>query len=526
MTFSVNPFLSLQLYLVMTEISESESTPLDSMTPWWRRLWDPCDVASVAFFRIAFAGIMVWHVARFLSNNWVEYYYVDSRHHLKYFGFEWVEPMMYGGAMRQMFYLMGFAAVGVGLGLFYRLSAITLFVTYTYSFLAEAALFQNHYYMMSLIAFLLVLIPAHRSFSLDALIFPENASPFIPNWCRWVLMLMVALPYVYGGIAKIDGDWLRAMPVGFWISEKSHLPVIGPYLTEHWVAWVVSYAGLILDLAIVPLLMWRKTRIPAYIVIVLFHVMNAALFNIDVFPWMMILLTTIFFAPDWPRRLLRLKPAQAETGEPPSRTFWQKASLSVVGLFVVWQLVFPLRHWAYPGNPSWTEEGHQFAWRMMLRHKEVFIRFYATDGEKDETVQIPFDRMLNAKQLGEMAISPDQIVATADYFYDVARKVRMKDVSIRAVVIASLNGRKPQLMIDPDLDLLTVNRQWGHQPWIKELEEPFRSEPWDVPSADWPEVLGIELPEAVVPTAPPPPGSDQHSHDHGHEGHDHSAEDH
>lgn len=504
----------------MTETSESDLSTSESAAPWWRRLWAPCDVAGVAFFRIAFAATMLWHVGLFLSKEWVEYYYVDTPHHLSYFGFEWVKPMFADG-MRQLFYLMGIAAIGVGLGLFYRLSAITLFVTYTYSFLAEAAMFQNHYYMMSLVAFLLVLIPAHRSFSLDALIFPERSSPFVPNWCRWVLMFMVAVPYVYGGIAKIDGDWLRAMPVGIWISEKSHLPVIGPYLAERWVAWVVSYAGLILDLSIVPLLLWRKTRIPAYIVIVLFHLMNAALFNIDVFPWMMILITTIFFPPDWPRRLLRMSPVQAETADPQRPTFWQQAKLGMVGLFVVWQVVFPLRHWLYPGNPSWTEEGQQFAWRMMLRHKEVFIRFYVTDGEKNETIEIPFHRMLNPEQIHEVAISPDQIVSVARYFHEVALRLRTKDPSIRAVVITSLNGRKPQLMFDPDLDLLTVQRQLGHQSWIKRLEEPFRYEAWDVPSSEWPEVLGIELPNAIVPTVPAATGNVLNADDHS--GHDHSG---
>ena len=43
--------------------------------------------------------------------------------------------------------------------------------------------------------------------------------------------------------------------------------------------------------------------------------MNASLFQIGVFPWVMIFLTTIFFAPDWPRRMLPsfFKPEPAET---------------------------------------------------------------------------------------------------------------------------------------------------------------------------------------------------------------------
>ncbi len=489
------------------------SQPVDSplsdsqlSKPWWRRLWEPCDIASVAFFRVAFAGVMLWHVVLFLTRDWVQFYFGDSPHHLSYFGFEWVRPLS-GGGMKMVFYLMGLAAIGVGVGLFYRLSAIVLFVTYTYTFLAEAGLFQNHYYMMSLVAFLLILIPAHRSFSVDALAVPERKSAFIPNWCRWVLMFVVALPYVYGGIAKLNGDWLHGMPVGFWISYKSDLPLIGPYLTERWMAWVLSYAGLVLDLVVVPALLWKRTRMFAYIAATIFHLMNALLFDIDVFPWMMILATTIFFPADWPRKLLRLASPSQESLPPENPTISQRAVLGVVALFVVWQLVFPLRHWAYPGNPSWTEEGHQFAWRMMLRNKDVFLRFYATDRDTGRVVDIPVERMLNPLQLRELAVSPDQIVAISRWFAEIARKDGMNEVEIRAVVIASLNGRKPQLLIDPDLDLLTVERTWGHQHWIRPLTEPLRAEPWDLPTEKWPDELGIELPQATRPGAPPRDGN-------------------
>ena len=95
-------------------------------------------------------------------------------------------------------------------------------------------------------------------------------------------------------------------------------------------------------------------------------------------------------------------------------------------------------------------------------------------------------------------MSPDQIVAIAPFLAERAGIAGLKDVSIRATVIASLNGRKPQLMIDPELDLLTVDRTWGHQPWIIELREPRRSEPWDVPAHRWPEALGVELPETTA----------------------------
>jgi hypothetical protein len=401
--------------------------------------------------------------------------------------------------MRRVYYLMAFAAVGVGLGLFYRVSAVLLFITFTYTFLADAAQFQNHYYLMCLVAFLLVLIPAHRSFSIDSILVPDKASGVIPNWCRWLLMLQLAIPYLYGGIAKLNGDWLHAMPVGLWVSEKSHLPLIGPLLTERSTAWFISYTGVIFDLFIVPLLLWQRTRKPAFFAAVIFHLSNAVLFDIDVFPWLMILATTIFFTPGWPRRFLRLDdPVVEPTGDSnvPIRSLRQQLMIGLVSTYVLWQMLFPFRHLLYPANPSWTEEGQQFAWRMMLRKKDVFCRMYATDGPTRRVVGVPLDRLMTHRQLHELVTSPGQLVACAPFFAEQALRIGFSDIEIRAVVITSLNGRKPQLQIDPELDLLTLDRSMWPQSGIPPLTQPLRMEAWDVPSGEWPGMLGIQLPVA------------------------------
>ncbi|WP_339908223.1 HTTM domain-containing protein [Symmachiella dynata] len=485
----------------MTQADEQHATASQPSASWRQRLWEPCDSASVVFFRVAFASMALWHIGLVLASGWIDYYFTNRPYHLSFFGFEWVQALG-GTGMWRIHLLMGLAALGVGLGAFYRLSAILFFVTFTYTLLAEAALYQNHYYLMSLLAFLFILIPAHRSFSVDALVFPDKASPFLPNWCRWSLMFLIALPYFYGGIAKLNGDWLQAMPMGIWIPQKTHIPIIGPYLAQPWVAWALSYGGLVLDLTIVPLLLWRRTRLFAYLAVVIFHLMNSVLFKIDIFPWTMILLTTIFFAPDWPRKLLRrpsLKIPKAAITASHTPSLLQRATLGIVGIFVVWQLIFPLRHYVYPGNALWTEEGQNFAWRMMLHNKDVFIRFYATDGVTGKIVQIPVSKMLTQRQLLDIAKSPEQTAAVARFLAEGATKAGLQKVEIHAVSILSLDGRKPQLIFDPDLDLLTVERSWKHQSWINPLTEPLRAEPWDVPSKEWPQAVGIKLPKAMIP---------------------------
>jgi len=458
-----------------------------------------CDVASVAFFRVAFAAVILGHVYVYFSNGLIEYHFGAPEHHLSYFGFEWVRAFSFAG-MRRVYFLMALAAIGVGIGLCYRVSATLLFITFTFTFLAEAAQFQNHYYLICLISFLLILIPAHRSFSIDAILVPQRSSSVIPNWCRLLLIFQLSVPYVYGGLVKLNSDWLHGMPVGMWISERSDLPIVGPLLTERSTAWFISYFGLVLDLLIVPLLLWRRTRLFAFGVSTLFHLSNSILFSIDVFPWMMILTTPVFFSPGWPRRFfpVALMPTESTASD---RTRQSGGLHAVTALFLVvyvsWQLLFPFRHFLYPGNPGWTEEGQQFAWRMMLRRKEVFFRVYATDGPSRSTLEVPVGRLMTSRQIMELAVSPDQMVACAPFFAAKASEAGMRDVEIRAVVLTSLNGRKPQLQIDPTLNLLTQSRTIWPQPGIVPLTEPLRDEPWDVPSDEWPKVLKIDLPSVT-----------------------------
>lgn len=488
--------VSTQMTAEPSAIVESQET---GTAVWLRHLLAPCDIASVACFRMVFGGVVLAHVVLYFSNRTVDYYFGPPPYHLGYFGFEWVQALDADG-MRRVYWLMAFSAVGVSLGLLYRLSAATLFVTFTYTFLAEAAQFQNHYYLMCLISFLLIFIPAHRSFSIDSLLVPEKASAVIPNWYRLLLLFQLAVPYVYGGIAKINGDWLHGLPVGIWMADRTDLPLIGPLLTERWMELFICYAGLVIDLTVVPLLLWQRTRIPAACVLIAFHLSNSVLFVIDVFPWLSILAIPMFFEPGWPRRLLRLPEPQA-VSLPEGTISWRthRLKLTLAAIFVVWQILFPFRHLLYPGNPSWTEEGQQFAWRMMLRTKGLYIRMYATDGSTGQTLDVPMAEYLTPRQMEMIAQSPYHIVMAARFFADRARDAGLKDVQIRTVVLASLNGRQAQLMMDPELDLLTVQPSLSPQEGIIPLTQPRRIEPWNVPLDDWPEAVNFTLPETVSP---------------------------
>jgi hypothetical protein len=154
----------------------------------------------------------------------------------------------------------------------------------------------------------------------------------------------------------------------------------------------------------------------------------------------------------------------------------------VVGFIGVWlaiQILVPLRYLLYPGNVSWTEEGHRFAWMMKLRDKDAEARFTVRDPASGREWRVSPGRYLERHQAGEMEARPDMILQFAHHLARVwAEERKIAGVEVRARVCASLNGRKAALLVDPQRDLARVDRSLRHADWILPLAQPFeRPEP-------------------------------------------------
>ena len=269
----------------------------------WGRLFEPVDIASLVYFRIAFGVIMLWEAFRFIDHDWAGRFFSGKSYYFKFWPFDFVHPLP-GDGMTIQIYLMGLVAVLVIFGLYYRVSATLLFFMISYIFLIEKARYLNHLYLVCLIAFLTALVPAHRSFSLDTLRRPEFRSSTAPAWAVWLLRFQVGIPYFFGGIAKINSDWLRGEPLRAWLAARTDFPFLGAYFTNEWIVWIMVYGSLILDTFVAFAMLHRKTRVFGYFGVLCFHFMNSRMFSIGIFPWTMIVATAIFFEPDWPRRVL------------------------------------------------------------------------------------------------------------------------------------------------------------------------------------------------------------------------------
>jgi vitamin K-dependent gamma-carboxylase len=453
----------------------------------------PVDISSIVVFRIIFGAIMLWEVYRYFDHGWIARYWITPAYNFTYAGFEWVRPWP-GMGMYFHFAIMGALAMAILLGMWYRVSAILFFLAFTYMFLLEKANYLNHFYFVSLIAFLMIFVPANRAFSLDARVNPRLRSSTAPAWALWLLRAQVGIIYFYGGLAKINADWLRGEPMRMWLAQRTDFPLIGQWFTEEWMISIFSYGGLLFDLLIVPALLWRRTRLFALAVAIGFHLTNVQLFNIGIFPWFTLAASILFFPPDLPRRVtnwvtsswrrLRSSASQVEEatippvsgGAPlPSRLsaiHWLTTGL--VGLFILTQMTVPLRHHLYPGNVAWSEEGHRFSWRMKLRAKTGHARFFATDPGTRQVWEVDPHHYLTPRQFGKMATQPDMIM---QFSHHLAREIPStgdEPVEIRAEAWVSLNGRPPQLMIDPTVDLTTVNHGIRPKSWVLPLDPTLR----------------------------------------------------
>lgn len=163
--------------------------------------------------------------------------------------------------------------------------------------------------------------------------------------------------------------------------------------------------------------------------------------------------------------------------------------LAGVAVWFLIQFTVPFRHLLYPGDVDWTEEGQRFSWRMMLCDKTPAMRLFAIDKQTRRVMAIDPRPYLNEWQLNYMSYDPDLLVQFSQYLATELRQTKNLDVEIRAQVFCSLNGRRPQLLVDPQIDLASQTRSLAPQPWIIPLKEPLPNEPWDKPPSTWTEFL-------------------------------------
>ena len=447
-------------------------------SPLQRYLHSYTPAAPLATFRLAFGLLVLASVVRFWAKGWIAELYLKPTFFFPYYGFEWIKPL--GPYTYGLFAVCGLCALLVALGWWYRTAAVSLFLSFTYIELMDKSTYLNHYYFVSLAAFLLVLLPAGRYFSVDAHHDPAHSRSQVPRWTVDALRLLVGIVYCYAGLAKLNSDWLlHAMPLRIWLPAKNDLWLVGPLFNYPWVAYAFSWFGALYDLTVPFFLLWRPTRLWAYATVIIFHVLTAVLFPIGMFPYVMIVAALVFFpAEAHEKALARLRKwwGSAPIAAPAERSLvysprTRQVLLLVLGVFFGMQLLLPFRYLLYPRELFWTEEGYRFSWRVMLMEKMGQVQFKVVDSATGRARLVNNDEHLSVLQEKMMSTQPDMLVQFARYLRGYYAQRGVHNPKVYADAYVSLNGRLGKSFIDPTVDLAQASDDLRPKPWILPFDD-------------------------------------------------------
>ena len=434
----------------------------------------PILINPLVTFRFLFGMLMTVGAVRFMLSDWIQRLYVEPTFFFKFYGFKWVSvPNELGCYL--LYTLIATSAIGIALGAFYRLSAIVFFVTFTYSELLDATNYLNHYYLVILLSFLLIFLPTHRKYSIDVWRKPALKMDKVPAWTIYIIIFQLSCVYFFAGLAKVNSDWLfHAMPMSIWLPERTHIPVLGYFFQFRETAYIFSYFGAIYDLTIWLFLLNRSTRPLAYLAVIVFHVLTNILFNIGLFPMIMMTSTLIFFSGEWHQKIhqyiihfLKIKsaPQQSTSLQEDSRVkSWTKYALIT---YIVIQIFLPFRYLLYPNHLFWSEEGYRFSWRVMLVEKHGLATFTVADSETNRKSEIVNGDYLTLFQEKQMAIQPDFILQFAHFL---AHEYQEKHGFVNPIVTVdahvAMNGRISQRFIKEGVNLATIKDGFLPKNWV------------------------------------------------------------
>ncbi|MDC6350307.1 HTTM domain-containing protein [Zeaxanthinibacter sp. PT1] len=422
-----------------------------------RLLFQKIDNSPLIIFRIFFGILISVECYGAILTGWVRRTLVEPEFTFSFIGFEWLQPLP-GNGMYIYFFVMGTLGLLITLGYRYRWSMIAFTIMWTGVYLMQKSSYNNHYYLLILISFLMCFFPASRSHSFDARRNPEIETDSMYAYVKWIFVFQLLIVYTYAALAKCYADWLDHSFIEILMRSKKSYPVIGESLQHPFVIQSIRIFGIAFDLLIIPALLWRKTRVFAFICAIFFHLFNSIVFQIGIFPYLALAFTVFFFDAETIRKLFfpgkvaySLKDIRI-----PNRSSWML--IGGIVYFTI-QVLLPLRHHFFKDNVLWTEEGHRLSWRMMLRSRSGNISFKVVNKRSGESTTISVEDYVTRKQKRMLATHPD-------FIWQFAQRLKKEyaakgeDVAVYANALVSVNGRPMRRLIDPNTDLAA--EKWSH----------------------------------------------------------------
>lgn len=432
-------------------------------------LFRQIDNTGLVLFRAVFGLLITIEAFGAIATGWVRRTLVEPPFTFNFIGFDFLQYLQ-GDLMYYYFAIMGVFGIFVMLGYKYRLSMIVYALMWTCVYLMQKSNYNNHYYLMMLLCWIMAFLPANGWFSLDAKLNPKIKSPSMSRWVILILILQVWIVYTFASVAKFYPDWLDASMAKLLMSGKSDYWLIGDLLQKNWVHWTIAYTGILFDLLIVPLMLWKRTRMWGFVISVFFHLFNSIIFQIGIFPYMSIAFALFFFTSETlQKRFLPKKKLYVEDEIIIPKN--KNLILGVFSIYFLFQIGLPLRHWFFKDDVLWTEEGHRLSWRMMLRAKGGTLNVYVKDKATGEKERYNYWEILGEKQKASVKTKPD-------IMWQLAQKIKKieaekgRDVSVFLEAMVSINHGPYHAFTDPEIDIAA--EKW----------HPFKHSEWVLPSPE------------------------------------------
>ena len=433
----------------------------------YRFLFKHIDNSGLIVFRIIFGLLCFLESFGAIFFGWVKRTLIDPQFTFSFIGFEWLQPLP-GNWMYAYYIIMGIFGLLIMVGYKYRFSMFMFAIMWTATYLMQKSSYNNHYYFLFILSFLMVLMPANRYASVDVKLNPSLKRISMPAWCKWVFVIQLFILYSYATIAKLYPDWLDTTFIRILMEGKADYPIIGGLLQKEWLHYFLAYGGIMFDGLIIPALLFKPTRKFAFFISIFFHLFNSIVLQVGIFPYLAIAFSLFFFEPKTIRNIFLKKKELYSTNE----VIIPKYSSLFITIFITYfliQIALPLRHHYFEDDVLWTEEGHRLSWRMMLRAKSGTASYRVIDEATNKQIPIKLSDYLTKKQQRGASTKPDIIWQFAQHLkQDFAKKGKSVKVYVRAYV--RVNGRHPKPLIDPKVNL--ANEEWHH----------FKHHDWILPS--------------------------------------------
>jgi len=239
-----------------------------------KSIFKAVDNSPLIVFRIFFGFLVACESFGAILTGWVKRILIDPQFTFSFIDFKWLQPLP-GYGMYLYFIAMGIFGLAIMFGYRYRIAIISYTILWAGVYFMQKTAYNNHYYLLLLVSFLLIFLPANRYASLDVKQNRVSEENTMPYWISLLFIIQVGIVYVYASLAKFYPDWLDGTFTRNLLVGSTEISVLKKLFLQKWFYMGIAYMGIIFDLLIVPLLLFKKTRLLALIASLTFHLFNA-----------------------------------------------------------------------------------------------------------------------------------------------------------------------------------------------------------------------------------------------------------